>query len=293
MTVRPEIRRIGDIKNQLGEGPLWDVAEQALYWLDIVGKMLHCWTPASDEYRAWPLPASPGSLALREEGGAVIALENGFHFFDFATAALTLIADPEAGEQRTGFNDGKVDRQGRFVAGSTALDMREPLGSLYRLGRDLTLETLEREIMVSNGPCFSPDGKTLYFADSPRRAIFAYDYDPAGGPLTNKRVLVDTGPLQTAPDGATVDAEGFLWSALVLSGRIARFTPDGRLDRVIELPVTMPSSVMFGGPALETIFVTSIGVPLAGRDASEPDAGALLAVEGLGIKGLPEPRFRG
>jgi sugar lactone lactonase YvrE len=291
MIVRPEIRRIGSVKNQFGEGPLWDVAEQALYWLDTVGKMLHRWTPASDEYCVWPLPATPGSLALRKEGGAVITLESGFHFFDFATAVLTPIVDPEAGEQRTAFNDGKVDRQGRFVAGSMAWDMRERLGSLYRLGRDLTLETLEREVIVSNGPCFSPEGNTLYFADSPRRAIFAYDYDLAGGPLANKRVFIDTRPLQTAPDGGTVDAEGFLWWALVLSGRIARFTPDGRLDRVIELPVSMPSSLTFGGPALKTIFVTSIGVPLAGRNASEPDAGALLAVEGLGIKGLPEPRF--
>jgi L-arabinonolactonase len=293
MTTRPDIRRIGTTKDQLGEGPLWDVAEQALYWIDAVAKLIHRWTPASGERRDWQLPASIGSLAMRESGGAVLALENGLHLFDFATGALTPIADPQAGDPRTRFNDGKVDRQGRFVAGTMARDLRAPLGSLYRLNADRTIETLERDIMVSNGPCFSPDGKTLYFSDSPRRSIFAYDYDAAGGPLRNKRVLVDTKPLSTSPDGGTVDAEGFIWSALVLSGRIGRFAPDGRLDRTIELPVSFPSSVMFGGADLDTIFVTSINGTLAGRTSSEPEAGALYAVSGLGIKGLPEPRFKG
>jgi L-arabinonolactonase len=293
MTTHLDIRRIGTVKNQLGEGPLWDVAEQALYWIDAVGKLIHRWTPASGERREWSLPASIGSLALRAGGGAVLALENGLHLFDFATGAATPLVDPQAGDPKTRFNDGKVDRQGRFVTGTMARDLREPLGVLYRLNPDLSLETLDRDIMVTNGPCFSPDGRTLYLSDSPRRAIFAYDYEPAGGPLRNKRALVDTRRLDTAPDGGTVDAEGFLWSALVLSGRIARFAPDGRLDRTIELPVSFPSSVMFGGPDLDTIFVTSIAQTLAGRTAAEPEAGALYAIDGLGIKGLPELRFTG
>ncbi|HYM03607.1 MAG TPA: SMP-30/gluconolactonase/LRE family protein [Stellaceae bacterium] len=287
-----EIHRIGATKDRLGEGPLWDVGEQALYWVDSLGAVLHRHHPASGAYRAWQLPGAIGSLALRERGGAVLALETGLHFFDFDSGEATPIVDPEAGEPRTRFNDGKVDRQGRFLAGTMGREIRDQaLGALYRLNPDLSLETLEREVIVSNGPCFSPDGKTFYFADSPRRAIFAFDYD--GGPLRNKHMLIDTAALKTAPDGATVDAEGFIWSALVLSGRIGRFAPDGRLDRVVELPVSFPTSVMFGGASLDIAFITSISGPLAGRTPPEPEAGGLFAIHGLGVRGLPEPRFRG
>ncbi|MGH7001968.1 MAG: SMP-30/gluconolactonase/LRE family protein, partial [Stellaceae bacterium] len=289
-----EIRRVGATKDRLGEGPLWDVTEQALYWVDSMDRIIHRYDPARGEFRDWTLPAEIGSMALREMGGAVLSLATGLHLFDFASGQATLVIDPESNEPRTRFNDGKVDRQGRFVAGTMAREIRDrPLGALYRLNPNLSLETMEREIIVSNGPGFSPDGKTLYFADSPLRAIFAFDYDPAGGPLRNKRKLIDTAPLDTAPDGATVDAEGFIWSALVLSGRIGRFAPDGRLDRIIDVPVSFPTSVMFGGPDLDILFVTSISEPLRGRTPSEPEAGGLLAIHGLGVRGLPEPRFRG
>jgi L-arabinonolactonase len=288
-----EIRRVGTIKDRLGEGPLWDVGEQALYWVDTMRGIVHRYAPDSGDMREWMVPGMIGSLALRAKGGAVVALESGLHFFDFAAERATAIAGGEAGDPRTRFNDGKVDRQGRFLAGTMAREMRDPLGALYRLNADLSVEVLEREVILSNGPCFSPDGRTLYFADTRRRSIFAYDYDAAGGPLRKKRVLVDTTSYGTGPDGATVDAEGYLWSAQVLNGCLRRFAPDGRLDRTIELPVSYPSSVMFGGPALDVLFVTSISEALNGRAPQEADAGALLAIHGLGVKGLPEPRFAG
>ena len=288
-----EIRRVGTIKDRLGEGPLWDVDEQALYWVDTIRGIVHCYAPASGDMREWTVPGMIGSLALRAKGGAVLALEGGLHFFDFTADRATAIAGAEASDPRTRFNDGKVDRQGRFLAGTMAREMRDPLGALYRLNPDLSVEVLEREVIVSNGPCFSPDGRTLYFADTRRRSIFAYDYDPAGGPLANKRVLVDTASYGTGPDGATVDAEGYLWSAQVLNGCLRRFAPDGKLDRTIELPVSYPSSVMFGGPGLDVLFVTSISEALNDRAPPEAQAGALLAIHGLGVKGLPEPRFAG
>ncbi len=289
-----EISRIGPTKDRLGEGPLWDVMEQALYWVDSVGCRIHRYSPESGALRHWTVPGMIGSLALCARGGAILALESGFHRFDFTSGEAAPIIDPEADNPRTRFNDGKVDPQGRFVAGTMARQIRdEPLGALYRLNPDASLEVLERGVIVSNGPCFSPDGRTFYFADSPRRAIFAYDYDPAGGPLRNKRPLIDTAPLGTAPDGATVDAEGFIWTALVLTGRISRFAPDGRLDRVIEMPVSFPSSVMFGGAGLDVLFVTSISDSLNRRAPDEPEAGGLFAVHGLGVRGLAEPRFAG
>ena len=288
-----EIRRVGTIKDRLGEGLLWDVGEQALYWVDTMRGIVHRYAPESGDMREWMMPGMIGSLALRAKGGAVVALENGLHFFNFAAERATAIAGGEASDPRTRFNDGKVDRQGRFLAGTMAREMRDPLGALYRLNADLSVEVLEREVIIANGPCFSPDGRTLYFADTRRRSIFAYDYDPTGGPLRNKRVLVDTTSYGTGPDGATVDAEGYLWSAQVLNGCLRRFVPDGKLDRTIELPVSYPSSVMFGGPALDVLFVTSISEPLNGRVPPEAEAGALLAIHGLGVKGLPEPRFAG
>jgi L-arabinonolactonase len=293
MSAPLDIRRVGSIKNRVGEGPLWDVEEQALYWVDVLREMIHRFVPKSGDLLEWPVPGMIGCLALRAKGGAVIALADGLRLFDFASGRATPIPGAEAGDPRTRFNDGKVDRQGRFLAGTMAREMREPLGALYRLNSDLSVEVLEREVILANGPCFSPDGRTLYFGDTRRRSIFAYDYDPAGGPLRNKRVLIDTASYDTGPDGATVDAEGYLWSAQVLKGCLRRFAPDGRLDRTIELPVSYPSSVMFGGPGLDVLFVTSISEPLNERAPAEPEAGALLAIHGLGVQGLPESRFAG
>jgi sugar lactone lactonase YvrE len=290
-----EVHRVGDTTDRLGEGPLWDVAEAALYWVDSLGPCIHRLDPATGDLAEWPVPGVIGSLALRAGGGAVIALETGLHLFDFKTGAAQPLADPEAGQPLTRFNDGKVDRQGRFVVGSMVRDRdkREmALGTLYRLDPDRTLSVLDTGIQVSNGPCFSPDGATLYFSDSPRRKIFAYPYDTATGAVGERRTFIDTESLDTAPDGGTVDSEGFVWSALVRSGQVGRFAPDGSLDQLIEIPARHPSSVMFGGPALDTLYVTTIADPLS-DDYPGDQAGALFAVHGLGIKGLPEPRFTG
>ena len=287
------IERIGDTIDLLGEGPLWDVEEQALYWVDTRGAKIRRLDWATGERRDWGVPEMIGSMALRAGGGAVIALRTGVHTFDFETGEATLVADPEAGDPATRFNDGKVDRQGRFLTGTMETRISgEPRGSIYRLDPDLSLHRLKGGVIVANGPCFSPDGETFYFADTGRRAILAYDYDVDTGALGPERVAVDTSPCDSGPDGGTVDSEGYLWSALVHVGRIARFAPDGALDCMIDMPCTRPASVMFGGPDLDILFVPSI------RDSGNlrgdrPIDGALFAVHGLGVTGLPEPRFVG
>ncbi len=287
------IERVGETIDLLGEGPLWDVAEQALYWVDSRGAKIRRLDWATGARRDWAVPDMIGSMALREGGGAILALRTGVHTFDFDTGEATLLSDPESGDPTTRFNDGKVDRQGRFLTGTMETRIRgEARGSLYRLDPDLTLHRLKGGVVVANGPCFSPDGETFYFADTGRRAIFAYDYATATGTLGAERVAVDTSPWDSGPDGGTVDSEGFLWSALVHAGRIARFAPDGTLDRMIDMPCTRPASVMFGGPDLDVLFVPSI------RDSGNvrgdrPIDGALFAVHGLGVTGLPEPRFAG
>lgn len=288
-----EIKKVDTERDRLGEGPLWDPQDRVLYWVDSNGCRIRRLDPASGDVRNWPVSEQIGSMALRESGGAVIALKSGFHFFDFESGTATPVIDPEQGEGRTRFNDGKVDRQGRFLAGSMDMPgMNAFRGSLYRLDPDLKLTRLRENVGVSNGPCFSPDGNTFYFADSPRKMIWAYDYDGATGDLSNMRTFIDLEPLDAIPDGATVDADGCLWSALVSRGRIGCFSPDGELVRTIEMPTDHPSSVMFGGPGLDVLYVTSIWEWQQVKTENDAD-GHLFAIHGLETAGLPESRFAG
>ncbi len=290
-----EIQQLEMERDRLGEGPLWDPRDDLLYWVDILGCRIRCLDPATGEIKNWSVPEMIGCLALRESGGAVVALQSGFYFFDFETGEVTPIVNPEPGEERTRFNDGKVDRQGRFLAGSMNMNGIKDglgLGSLYRLNTDLSLDVLRDDVVLSNGPCFSPDGGTFYFADTAHRTIWAYDYDGDSGALSNMRTFVELEPLGAVPDGATVDADGCLWSTLVTPGQIGCFSPDGELVRRIDLPTDHPSSVMFGGPNLDVLYVTSIHE--SPFFTSDNDAnGYLYAIHGLDTVGLPEPRFAG
>lgn len=288
------IECLGDFRDELGEGPLWDVKEQRLYWIDSHGGEIHRADARGENRKSWTLPEHIGSMCLREGGGAVVSLRNGFHFFDFESSALTFIADPEHDVRRTRMNDGKVDRQGRFLAGSMDYEEREPLAALYRLDPDRTVTQLETGIIVSNGPCWSPDGGTFYFADSWARRIWAYKYDITTGNFLNRRIFADfDSHLRGYPDGATVDAEGYVWSAEVYGGRLVRFAPDGTIDRLLGMPVDSITSMSFGGADLDILYVTSMARSFRGARRHEREAGGLFAVHGLGVRGLPEPRFRG
>jgi len=282
-----------DAEDQLGEGPLWDVDEQRLYWVDSYGKTVQRCDARGGERRSWAVPEHIGSMCLRERGGAVVALRTGFHFLDLESGEVTAIVDPEPDLPRTRLNDGKVDRQGRFLAGAMDYEERDGICGLYRLNPDLSISRLDDGIIVSNGPCWSPDGRTLYFADSFKRVIYAYDYLPASGAVGGRRIFAFFETLRGYPDGATVDEEGFLWSAEVFSGRLIRFAPDGSVDRIVGLPVDSTTSVMFGGADLDVLYVTSMRRPIRGVRPREREAGGLFAVHGLGARGLPEPRFKG
>lgn len=290
------IEHLIDARDQLGEGPLWDVEEQRLYWIDSLGKTIHRIDAAGGDRRDWQVPDAIGSMALREAGGAVLSLRGGFYSFDFASGAAELIADTNMADDRIRMNDGKADRQGRFLAGSMDWNESEPLAALWRLGTDHGTAQLEDGIICSNGPCWSRDGSRFYFADSFTRQISAYDYDTATGAISNKRVFCDFAAhhLRGFPDGATVDSEDCVWSVEVYAGRLVRFTPDGALDRVVQLPVSYATSISFGGPDLDIAYVTSMARSVPGRGAPrEREAGGLFAVHGLGVTGLPEPRFKG
>ena len=291
-----KIEVVVDVKTTLGEGPLWDVEQERLYWIDSFDGRVFRATADGREIRSWDVPMKIGSMALRKDGsGAVVSLQRGFHLLDFASGDVTLIHDPEPDRPMNRLNDGKVDRCGRFFAGSMDTMEEGPSGGLYRLDPDFSVTRIDSGIICSNGPCWSPDDRTFYFADTWTGEIWAYDYDITTGAATNRRtfVRVDTSK-GGAADGSTVDAQGYLWNALVYDGRLVRYAPDGSVDRIIDMPVKKITSVMFGGPKLDTLYVTSMAKPPLPRFPGDGVLrGSLFAITGLGVTGVPEPRFGG
>jgi L-arabinonolactonase len=293
-------------EDHLGEGPVWDVQEGCLYWVDGTGRRVgnpSLWRldPRTGKTRNWSFDHDVGALALRQGGGAVLALGDGFYFFDFVRDRLDLIHRLDTEPPRTRLNDGKCDRRGRFFAGG--MDDKEELKicQLWRLDPDLHVTAVEDGIICSNGPCWSPDDGTFYLADTFQGEIWAYDYDITIGTLSNKRVFASFQNDVGVADGSTVDAEGYLWNAQLISGDLVRYAPDGSVERRIGMPVRNITSVMFGGDKLDELFVTSMArvkhPAVHDRFAREikPQflAGSLFRVTGLGIRGLPEPRFAG
>jgi L-arabinonolactonase len=290
------IERVGNIRLDLGEGPVWDTLEQALYCVDTLAGRILRYDPKSDAFASWKTPGLIGSMALRAQSGAVVALNNGFHWFDFQTGNATFIVDPQEPGAPTQFNDGKADSHGRFIAGTVHKSMTAPLGAIYCLEPDGRATQLDSGIIVSNGPCWSPDSSVFYFADSIRKLIYAYDYDVDRGRVANRRIFADTASLGGIPDGATVDAEGRLWTALCNAGKVVCYGVDGQVEQVIETPPKLVSSVMFGGARLDQLFCTSINpASMPPEFGCDPDGcgGELYVITDLGVAGLPEPRFAG
>ncbi|PRY22202.1 sugar lactone lactonase YvrE [Aliiruegeria haliotis] len=290
-----EISVLADVKPRLGEGPLWDVKTERLYFVDALGKRVFRCNAEGGEMRAWTTPSEIGAIALAGKEALVVALRDGFQWLDLESGELVPIVDPEPDQPGNRMNDGKVDPAGRFVCGSMDTGEETPTGALWQLGTDLAVTKLDDGIICSNGPCWSPDGATLYFADSFQGEIYAYDYDVATGTAENRRVFRQMDASRGgAPDGATVDAEGFVWSAGVFDGRIFRYAPDGTVDREIEMPVCKITSIAFGGANLNRLLVTSMAEPpLPKYPGDGPLRGSLFVIDGLGVSGRPEPHFAG
>jgi len=270
----------------LGESPVWDAQSGVLLWADALTPRVRMLDPRSGGTAAWQLASPIGSLGLGGPGRALVALADGFYALDLAgggVAPIWTTTLPTA----TRFNDGKADRAGNFICGTMQVEDDAPPGFLVRLRGDGSVETLAEGFGVTNGVCFSPDGTTLYAACSRVGVLWAWDYSP-NGPLGARREIADIRALTgSGPDGATVDAQGGIWIALVRTGQIARFMPDGRVDRVIDLPVEYPTCPAFGGASGDVLFVTSISRSRRLHSA-RPDAGRLLAITGLGVTGLAE-----
>jgi sugar lactone lactonase YvrE len=278
-----------EANGSLTEGPVWSAAERALYWVDIAGMAVH--RLADGEVRTWRVSSEVGCVVLREDGGAIVALRDGFHSLDLESGSLTLLANPPRDESRNRFNDGKCDPQGRLWAG-TQDDLGEPSAALYRLDPDGSWALMRDGVICSNGLGWSPDGLTFYYTDSYTYRIDAYDFDPATGELANERVFArdEGGPV---PDGLAVDEEGFVWNAKWDGWKVVRYAPDGTVDREVALPVQRPTSVAFGGQELDVLYTTSArwGIPAADLTA-QPLAGAIFAID-AGVRGVPVSGFDG
>jgi len=285
------IRVLGDTVDLLGESCVWSVGEQALYWVDVRGRFLRRLDHASGTVISHAMPEMPTSLALRQNGEILLAMESGVYSFDRDSGRLVPVAAPSEPIPHQRFNDGRCDRQGRFFAGTLNDRDRDATGMLFRLDPGPELAPVLGPLTIPNSLAWSPDGRTMYFSDTTSRVIEAHDFDPDSGMPSRRRAFATIPPPGT-PDGSTVDTEGGLWNAEYDGWRVCRYAPDGRLDRVIDLPVQRPTCCALGGPDLRTLFVTTASQKLSDAElAQQPLAGRLLALE-VDVVGLPEPLCR-
>ncbi|WP_020654506.1 SMP-30/gluconolactonase/LRE family protein [Massilia niastensis] len=284
-----------DTRHELGECVLWCERTRRLLWTDIPASTLWSHSPSTGKTFSWQLPERLCSFALTgSDDRLLLGLASGLAFFTFSTGKVTRICDVEADIPSTRLNDGRCDRQGRFVFGmfNQAENPKSAMGSFYRLNLDLSLERLPLgHVAIANSICFSPDGRRMYFADSLTREIRCCDYNPCSGEIGEARVFVAADAAPGEPDGSTIDADGYLWTTRWGAGQVMRFAPDGRLDRVLELDAPQPSCPAFGGPDLSTLYVTSAHLGMTQNDrAAAPLSGAVFR-QALDVRGLPESRF--
>jgi sugar lactone lactonase YvrE len=289
-----KVEHVVAVNNKAGEGPIWSSQEQALYWVDIYNPRVYRFYPATGRHEGLDVALPITALALRATGGMVAVAGSGFAFWDPQTQKFDFIADPEADKPYIRFNDGAIDPRGCFWAGTVNEENPQaPDGCLYRLDPDGSVRRMATGFTVSNGIGWSPDHQTMYFTDSLRRVILAYDYDSATGAIVNRRPFVQVPEEEGFPDGLTVDSEGFVWSAHWGVYQVRRYDPAGKIEREIILPVQNVTSCAFGGENLDELYVTTAWQTLSEEERKEqPFAGDLFRVK-VGVKGMEEPRFAG
>jgi len=278
-----EIELVLDARAELGEGPSWDPATGRLVWVDITAELVHRFDPASGDDERFEVGQPVGAAVPASDGRLMLAVRDGFAFLDPASGEVQRIADVEADLDDTMMNDGKCDPAGRLWAGTKdGVDSR-PIGALYRLGPDRRPVQMLTGLMVSNGLGWSPDHESMYFIDSPTQRVDVFDFDLAGGEITNRRTLAEIPKAWGLPDGMTVDEEGFLWVAFWGGSAVRRFDPSGALVATVEFPVSQVTSCAFGGEELSDLYVTSArdGLP---KRAKEPLAGGLFRLR-PGVRG--------
>ena len=275
---------------ELGEGTIWDPDAAVLWWIDIYGPTIHRYDPASGGSRNWPAPEYLGCIGLRAAGGLVLTMASGFYFFDPDSSVFTAIANPEAHLAKTRFNDGKPDRFGHFWSGTMFEAPGKPpekIGALYRLDAGGTVNKMLDGIGCANGLAWSPDGHVMYFTDSHTNLVWAFDYNAETGTLENRRVFLDLSEQGHIVDGATVDATGNYWLTVPFKGKVLAFDPSGKQVSEVDLPCDLPTCCEFGGPDLETLYVTTARYRRSDKElAGQHAPGGLFAISGLGARGL-------
>jgi L-arabinonolactonase len=302
MATTPDITCVIASKDSLGEGCLWDAETQCLWWLDIARPTrVQRFNPASGEHKVWVSPLLLTAIARKKSGGFIVAGEDGVYSFDPATGATKLLSKPETDIPLNRMNDGACDAQGRFWLGSMMQNIgpkgedrniSADTGKLFRINADGTSALVLTRIGVSNGPCWSPDGSNFYFSDTKNQIISAFDFDADSGALSNRRVLSDDRS-HGYPDGATVDAEGFIWSARWEGSCVVRLDPNGRIDRIVQVPATRVTCPVFGGKDMDTLYLTTSRAHVeAATLAKYPDQGGVFAFK-PGVKGMLKHSFAG
>jgi sugar lactone lactonase YvrE len=290
-TITPagKVERLGDMLDILGESPVWCGRDQVLYRVDIRAPALHRLDPRTGAVRTFRLNDLCGSVIRTTDRRLVLAMRTGLFVFDPETESLTPLTAPEPESLNNRLNESKCDRLGRLWVGTMRDYGAACTGSLYRIGRDLKRERMLADITIPNAFAWSPDNRTMYFADTADGRLRRYEFDAAEGRLGAMRIIEDAGTLPGHPDGATVDADGCLWNARYKGGCVARITPQGKVDRIIEIPAQQVTSCALGGPGLRTLFITTANQRLTPAElAAQPLAGGLFAI-GVDVQGLPEP----
>lgn len=280
------IETAGSYRARWGEGPLW--WKDSLLYVDTEGRRVIRYDPAAGIEKIWDAGERTGAVVPRAAGGLVIAGDSGFHFLDEESGGRTALGDPEPDKPDNRFNDGKCSPDGRFFAGTISLAKKTGDARLYRLDPDLSIHEAFGPVTNSNGIVWSADGRTVYYIDTPRKEVLAFDYE--AGLLTNPRGTVSTAHIDASPDGMAIDIEGNLWIAFCHGACVACFDPgSGRELRRIGLPCLETTACAFGGPGLADLYVTT-GIH---KTVEEADAGRLFVIRGLGVCGVPANAFAG
>lgn len=272
--------------------PVWSVRDGCLWWVDVLTPTLRRYTPNTGEQLSYSIPVrSLGCVSLRAGGRLILGTDLGVLAFDAESGDRSLLVQPDLNRSTHRLNDGRCDRRGRLWVGSMNEQAFVPEGTLFRVDADLSAHPMLDQIVVPNSIAFSPDDRTLYFADTRAYTIWSFEFDLPRGRISNRRVFAETKP-PARPDGSCVDADGFLWNAHFAGACLVRYAPDGRVDRFVDLPVDHPTSCCFGGENLDVLFVTSASDPLLTGQVGSDVCGKLICLD-VGSRGLPEPVFAG
>ncbi|HWB25508.1 MAG TPA: SMP-30/gluconolactonase/LRE family protein [Chitinophagaceae bacterium] len=279
----------------LGEGPVWDAAQNCIYWVNILPGDIHRYCLSTGQHSICNVGQMVGAIVLRKEGGLVAAMQHGFYFVDFDNKTVQPITDPEASLPGNRFNDGKCDAAGRFWAGTMPFNEKEPAGSLYMLDKGFPVTAKIKGVTISNGIAWNSDNTVMYYIDTPTRQIVAYDFDLESGSVSNKRVAVDVHHEPGYPDGMTIDSDGMLWVAYYGGWAVVQYNPKtGEALQRITFPVANITCCTFGGESLTDLFVTTARKELSDSELlTQPLAGSVFIIKNIGSKGILPNEFAG